>query len=123
MVFNICYKDRWSNVMFDVETYLKQSDCEPTKGLWNSEIRVHALSKGISQYVFDKIKDEEVLREFQDDCDEIEELRGWLWEQKGNSLLPQKEASDRHYSEIVAHVKTVLKEFCEKYGDLFINED
>ena len=109
--------------MFDIEVFLKKCDDGRNKELWYSEIKSRPVTRGISQYIFDKVKDEETLKQFQDDCHLIEELRGWLWEEHGNRYLPMKEASDRHYSEIVAHVKNVLKEFCDKYDELFINED
>ena len=63
----------------------------------------------------------ELREEFIKDCDELEELRGWIWERHNNHLRSVDDAK-KDYREWMVYIENKLSSFCEKYK-LNLNED
>lgn len=120
MTYFIHHKD---SKVFDIELYMKQSNDKKTNGQWYSEINVGGLvPSGSLSYVFEEIKTEEQLKEFAVDCNEICELRGWIYEWHNNFPKDFEEAIKDHNEVVVPHIESVLKKFCDKYG-FFMHTD
>ena len=111
MTYSIQYK---RNAVLVIELY---QDRYPYSELWHSEIKVFTIVWGISEYVFDQIKDRERLLEFQEDCDRMSwQLKFWLWEGHNNEELPLEESEKVHYGVVTTHIRKEIDDFCKKYN-------
>lgn len=126
MTFYLVYtqKDKPSTrgvVLFDIEYYQKQD--ERDKNLWYSEIHCHPCVRGIGAFIKDKLNEPGFdYDQFINDAEEIEEIRGFLWERHNNQSRPAKEADEFHYHQFGKELKEILVAFTEKYG-MWIRED
>lgn len=121
MVYQIYWKTR-NNTLFDIEIYLEEfngwSPHLDTESKWMVEMHSHSFISG----AVDFIKNNDIdLEEFKKDCDELEELRRWLWETHSNPPRTLKEAH-KDKGEWVKHIEDKITPFAEKYG-LMINRD
>ena len=108
-------------VMFDIEYYMTQSD--NNKELWYSEIDCLPCVNGLTLFLKDKFNEPGFdYKQFITDGEQIQEIRGLLWEQRNNKGRPIKEAEQFHYHEFGKEIKEIFKTFCNKYG-LWIGED
>lgn len=108
-------------VLFDIEYYQKQN--EKDKNLWYSEIHCCPCVRGIGTFIKDKLNEPGFdYEQFINDAEEIEEIRGLLWERHNNKSRPNKEAYDFHYHQFGKELKEILVTFTEKYG-MWIRED
>lgn len=128
MVYQIYYgDDRPRRVMFDIEVYLAINDShKDDKDKWYVEMHSSAYISGAVEFLMDKAhhKDFDMnfpFYEFRDDCNKLEELRGWLWETHNNYPRTMKEAS-KDKDEWMEYIKKKIYDFAEKYG-LYVNED
>jgi hypothetical protein len=100
--------------------YTKESGIKPC---WYSEINCGVCVKGISKFLQDKLKDVSFnIDEFITDSEEIQEIRGWLWETHENNLCNLDACSERHYHKFKPELDNIIKNYCQKYG-LSINVD
>lgn len=127
MVYQIYYGDsRPRQVLFDIEIYLSivEEDCA-TKGLWFVELHSHSSISGAVDFLWETFANKGgvffSLEEFKKDCNELEELRGWLWETHNNHPRTMKEAS-KDKDEWMEYIRKKIYDFAKKYG-LFVNED
>lgn len=128
MVYQIYYgDDRPRRAMFDIEIYLSlvEEDCA-TKGLWYVELHSNSYVSGAVEFLLDKAHHKNFENnfpffEFKDDCHELEELRGWVWETHYNHPRTMKEAS-KDKDEWMEYIRKKIHDFAEKYG-LYVNED
>ena len=115
MVYDLMYKDR---AVFDIEIWLDNVK----KDLWRSEIKSSFCVYGGTNFVFEQIKTQEQLNEFQDDCQRLIDLRFWLYEFNDNSSADMNTAHRRHYDKVMPHIKEEIERFSNKYK-LTISED
>lgn len=119
MVFQIRYEysDKQRPMcLFDIECYITEEDVV--------ELHCHTCVAGIMKYAYNVLlkQDDKVKENFVKDAEQIEELRGWLWEvyKAQNSKKTAKE----QYSEVLDSLRVALNDFCDKYpGDIYVNED
>ena len=113
MVYQIYYIPKGSEensrgyTMFDIEYYLTYSD--------------YAKGEGFIRYMKDVPKGFD-YEQFIDDADEIQEIRGLLYEKYDNKPKSLDEARDFHYRVFGKILREKLDAFCEKYG-CFLNID
>ena len=125
MVYQIYYIPKGSEensrgyTMFDIEYYLTYSDY--AKGEWFSEIHCIPIAEGFIRYMKDVPKGFD-YEQFIDDADEIQEIRGLLYEKYDNKPKSLDEARDFHYRVFGKILREKLDAFCEKYG-CFLNID
>lgn len=139
MVYQIYYGDsRPRQVLFDIEFYSALDETvKEKKPDWHDEkkwyVELHSISfisgainfiaiKAIN-YTADKLKGVPSFDwdEFKKDCEELEELRGWLWESHDNRRRTIKEVN-RDMEEWGKYIKEKIYAFADKYG-LHVNED
>lgn len=119
MVYQIYYGDkRPGETLFDIEYYIKESDQE--KGKWMVELHSLSFISGAVHFICNELKPE-LREEFIKDCEELEELRRWIWEMHKNFPRPIQEAS-KDQNEWNIYIKEKMKTFCNKYG-LYLNID
>lgn len=106
--------------LFDIEYYKTQSE---EKDKWFSEIHCLPIVEGITHFLNDKFKDDTFdYKEFIKDAEEIQEIRGLLYEKFDNKPKIHKDCDEFHYRIFGKTLKTILMDFCDKYG-LWINVD
>lgn len=127
MIYQIYYTPKDSKedrryVIFDIEYYLSKDDMNE-KNNWLSEIRCLLCIEGITKFLKDKLNDKDF------DCDEfvalgeeIEEIRGLLYEQYDNKPKKYSLAKDFHYKVFGKVLEEKIEAFAKKY-DLHINRD
>lgn len=128
MVYQIYYgDDRPRRVMFDIEVYLAINDRhKDDEDKWYVEMHSSAYISGAVEFLMDKAHHKDfdmnfLFYEFRDDCNELEELRGWLWETHNNHPRTMKEAS-KDKDEWMEYIRKKIYNFAEKYS-LYVNED
>ena len=88
MVYTIDYIDKKGRqcCLFDIQVYLEhKKDIWQVGEGWRTECRCVCFGQGIAQYIYDgNIEDDETLKEFQEDVNEIVNIRGFLHEQHRN---------------------------------------
>lgn len=123
MVYQIYYPiddARPRRVLFDIEIWLVHNDVDTST--YYTEINADSFVSGCVEYFLDKSKDKNFnWKEFKEDCEALEELRGWLYEWKENKPIEHDAAEERMFEE-QDQVRNMVKRFAEKYG-LMINED
>lgn len=127
MVYQIYYMPKGSknndrgNVMFDIEYYLSKSEVKID--YWFSELSCLPCVKGIVSFLKDKRNEEDFnYDEFIELAEEIQEIRGLLYERYNNKPKPYDEARDFHYKVVSKILKEKLETFANKYN-LYINID
>lgn len=133
MVYQIYYSDsRPRQVLFDIEYYSALDETvKEKKPDWHDEkkwyVELHSTSfiSGAVDFLANKLRTRNGLdfnlEEFKRDCYDLEELRGWLWENHNNSLRTIKEV-DRDKEEWGKYIKEKIYTFADKYG-FYVNED
>lgn len=127
MIYQIYYTPKDSKedrryVIFDIEYYLSKDDFREINN-WISEINCLVCIKGITKFLKDKLNDKDF------DCDEfvtlgeeIEEIRGLLYEHYDNKPKKYSAAKEFHYKVFGKVLEEKIKAFANKY-DLYINRD
>lgn len=106
--------------LFDIEYYQEQSDRSKD---WYSEIDCLPVVEGIAYFLKDSFKNKDfIFEDFVKDADEIQEIRGLLYERYDNKPKPKYEASNFHYKIFGKILEGMLNDFVTKYG-LYINRD
>lgn len=118
MIYYIKYnKDSEKYTMFDIEYYLKEFNED--KNEWLSEIHSSLVPNGYTNFVADKLREEVFdsfnLKEFIQDVNKIDNLRGFLYEWHNNKPRLYSEAKKFH-REFGDKIKNILTEFVEKYN-------
>ena len=109
------------NVMFDIEYYISQSEVH--KDYWFSELSCLPCVKGIVSFLKDKRNEENFnYDEFIELAEEIQEIRGLLYERYNNRPKPYDEANEFHYKFFGKILKEKVETFANKYN-LYINID
>ena len=109
------------NVMFDIEYYLSKSEMK--NDYWFSELSCLPCVKGIVSFLKDKRNDEDFnYDEFVELAEEIQEIRGLLYERYNNRPKPYDEANEFHYKFFGKILKEKVEPFANKYN-LYINID
>lgn len=109
------------NVMFDIEYYMSQSEVH--KDYWFSEIHCLPCVKGIVSFLKDKRNEEKFnYDEFIELAEEIQEIRGLLYERYNNRPKPHDEADKFHYKFFGKILREKVEAFANKYN-LYINID
>lgn len=107
------------HVMFDIEYYRVKSD----GGLWFSEISCLPCVSGISYFLRDHISDSGFdFAGFVSDAEEIQEIRGLLYERYSNKPKDNDESYNFHYHVFGDVLEGIIKSFSAKYG-LHVNID
>lgn len=123
MVYQIYYRKgntRPRRVLFDIEIYLVQNSFEPDK--WYTELHSLSFISGATEFLFDKFNEGNFdIRQFKEDCNVLEELRGYIWEVCNNRPVVEVEAESRMKAER-EEIEQKIKFFADKYG-LEINID
>ena len=126
MTYQIYYMSKDSknndrdNVMFDIEYYMEKSK---KTDQWFSELSCLPCVKGIVSFLKDKRNDEDFnYDEFVELAEEIQEIRGLLYERYNNRPKPYDEANEFHYMVFGKILEEKLETFVNKYN-LFINRD
>ena len=127
MTYQIYYMSKDSkniercNVMFDIEYYMEKSEVK--NDYWFSEIHCLPCVKGIVTFLKDKRNDENFnYDEFIELAEEIQEIRGLLYERYNNKPKPYDEARDFYHKVFGKILKEKIEAFANKYN-LFINRD
>lgn len=108
-------------VMFDIEYYKKQSDNDKSK--WYSEIDCLPCVDGLTLFLKDKFNEPGFdYKQFIEDGNQIQEIRGFLWERHDNRARDSKESDQFHYHIFGEEIKKIFDDFCKKY-ELWINID
>ena len=109
------------HVLFDIEFYRKRAE---NSFDWISEINCLSIVKGISNFLKDKLSDNDfVFEEFVNDANEIQEIRRMLYESDfDNRPKPQREAYLWHYNIFGKSLEEKINKFAKKYG-LLVNRD
>lgn len=126
MVYQIYYIPRGEQnnsrgyTLFDIEYYQNQSDI--TKD-WYSEIHCLPLVEGIARFLKDALNNKDfIFEDFVKDADEIQEIRGLLYERYDNKPKSSIDAHRFHYHVFGKVLKEKIYEFSNKYG-LYVNID
>lgn len=126
MVYQIYYIPRGEQnnsrgyTLFDIEYYQNQSDI--TKD-WYSEIHCLPMVEGIARFLKDALNNKDfIFEDFVKDADEIQEIRGLLYERYDNKPKPSIDAHHFHYHIFGKVLKEKIYEFSNKYG-LYVNID
>ena len=81
--------------LFDIEYYQKQSDRSKD---WYSEIDCLPVVEGIAYFLKDSFKNKDfIFEDFVKDADEIQEIRGLLYERYNNKPKSHTDAHHFHY--------------------------
>lgn len=108
--------------VFDIEYYLKQSGKD--KDLWFSEIHCLPCVEGISRFLKDQLgKDDFDFEQFIKDGEELQEIRGFLWERHNNKPKEYQDANEFHYHQFGIELKSILEIFVRKYNGMNLNVD
>ena len=126
MTYQIYYisKDEQNNsrgyTLFDIEYYQKQSEILKD---WYSEIHCLPIVEGIAHFLKDNINNKDFpFEEFVKDADEIQDIRGLLYERYDNKPKSHTDANHFHYHVFGKTLKEKIDKFANKYG-LSINID
>ena len=109
------------HVLFEIEFYRKHADASFD---WISEIHCLPIVKGISNFLKDKLSDNDfVFEEFVNDANEIQEIRRMVYgSDVDNSPKPQREVYFWHYNIFGKSLEEKINKFAKKYG-LLVNRD
>lgn len=127
MIYQIYYtpkdtKEGIRYVIFDIEYYLSKDDINE-KNNWFSEIHCLPCIGGITKFLKDKLNDKDFnCDEFVTLGEEIEEIRGLLYERYDNKPKKYSLAKDFHYKVFGKVLEEKIEAFANKF-DLYINRD
>ena len=122
MVYQIYYGDNHHRqTLFDIEYYIKENEYakDPEKK-WVVELHCTPLLSESVNFVRNILRPA-LVEDFIKDCAELEDLRGWIWEQHRNWSRTMKEASNDE-REWGTYIREKIDSFCDKYG-LYLNID
>jgi len=108
--------------LFDIEWYMALDETKkPNEDRWYSEMDVCVCVRGIAKFLKEKLTSCSIsgnfnLDEFIKDSEQIQELRGWLWETHNNSLCDVDSCEKRHYHVFKPELDAIIKTYCDKYG-------
>ena len=106
--------------MFDIEYYMKQSD---RTNEWYSEISCLPCVNGFGRFLKEILQDKSFdFETFIKESEEIQEIRGLLYEKYDNKPKEKEVASKFHYHIFGNILKEILDNFANKYN-FFINID
>jgi len=106
--------------LFDIEYYQEHSDESKD---WYSEIHCLPIVDGISYFLKEAFTNRDfILEDFVKDADEIQEIRGLLYERYNNKPKSQTDAHHFHYRVFGKILEEKIYKFANKYG-LFVNID
>jgi pyruvate/oxaloacetate carboxyltransferase len=109
------------NVMFDIEYYMEKSEVK--NDYWFSDIHCLPCIKGITYFLKDKQGDNNFdYDEFVNLGEEIQEIRGLLYERYNNKPKIYDEARVFHYKVFGKILEEKIEAFANKYN-LHINRD
>ena len=117
MTFNIYYNpvgtiNRYS--LFDIEYYLRF--VYGPEGV-QSEIHCLPMVKGLTYFLKDKFEDKDFdCEEFIKDAEEIQEIRGFLFEKNNNRPKNRNDASYLHKKVFLPKIEDMISKFVEKYN-------
>lgn len=127
MIYQIYYTPKDSKediryVIFDIGYYLLKDDINE-KNNWFSEIHCLPCIGGITKFLKDKLNDKDFnCDEFVTLGEEIEEIRGLLYERYDNKPKKYSAAKDFHYKVFGKVLEEKIEAFADKF-DLYINRD
>ena len=111
------------DVILDVEVFWNEDyDRKLAKSKWNLDLNAGFIATSLlktflfteHKITFDKFE------EFCKDMDEIEELRGWLWEKSGyNRQINPYELNAAVNSQIKHKVETYVTDKCKSFADKY----
>ena len=108
------------HVLFDIEYYLTHS--EGSDKLY-SELHCLPIVEGISYFLRDAFNRKDfIFEDFVKDSDEIQEIRGLLYESYDNKPKTMDDARQFHYHVFGKTLKDKIEKYADKYG-LYINID
>lgn len=104
--------------LFDIEWYMALDETKKSdKDRWYSEMDVCVCVKGVTKFLMDNFYNSRFnADEFAKDSEQIQELRGWLWETHNNSLCDLHTCENRHYHVFKPELDEIIKTYCDKYG-------
>ena len=106
--------------LFDIEYYQEQSINSKD---WYSEIDCLPVVEGIAYFLKDAFNDKDfIFEDFVKESDEIQEIRGLLFECYDNKPKSHIDAHHFHYHIFGKVLKEKIDAFCDKYG-LHVNID
>lgn len=106
--------------LFDIEYYQKQSN---NSKYWYSEISCLPIVEGIAYFLKDVLNNKDfIFEDFVKESDEIQEIRGLLYERYNNKPKSHTDAHHFHYHIFGKVLKEKVDTFCNKYG-LYVNID
>ena len=122
MVYQIYYGDkRPGETLFDIEIYLMYEEyMKDQEDKWMVELHCTPVVSSSVNFVRNVLRPE-LVDDFIRDCEEIENLRGWIWERHSNKPRTVVEATKDEIN-WKKYIEGRIKYFCEKYG-LYLNVD
>ena len=106
--------------LFDIEYYQKHSN---NSKYWYSEISCLPIVEGIAYFLKDVLNNKDfIFEDFAKEADEIQEIRGLLYERYDNKPKSHTDAHNFHYHIFGKVLKEIVDKFADKYG-LFVNID
>ena len=106
--------------LFDIEYYQKHSN---NSKYWYSEISCLPIVEGIAYFLKDVLNNKDfIFEDFAKEADEIQEIRGLLYERYDNTPQSHTDAHHFHYHIFGKVLKEIVDKFADKYG-LFVNID
>lgn len=106
--------------LFDIEYYQKQSNSSKD---WYSEIHCLPIVEGIAYFLKDALNNKDfIFEDFIKESDEIQEIRGLLYERYNNKPKSHIDANHFHYHIFGKVLEEKVDAFCNKYG-LHVNID
>ena len=114
-------RDKRNRDIVDLEFWVK-TDYELTPPHRYLEISTYIDAKNYGKLLLDRSErfSRKYLENLMNDMSEIQELRGWMWENYFSSK--QNTGSDEDQRKINDYIFTLLKEVCNKY-DLYLVTD
>jgi hypothetical protein len=122
MVYQIYYGDkRPGETLFDIEYFLTVDESKKdTDEKWYVELHCRPIVSESVNFIRYILRPE-LVDDFIKDCAELEDLRGWIWEQHRNWLRTM-DAAQKDYAEWGKYIREKVDTFCNKYG-LYLNID
>ena len=122
-IYNI-QKEKQNNsksyTLFKIEYYQKQNNNSKN---WYSEISCLPIVEGIAYFLKDVLNNKDfIFEDFVKESDEIQEIRGLLYERYNNTAESHIDANHFHYHIFGNVLKEKVDAFCNKYG-LYVNID
>ena len=104
--------------LFDIDYWMEMSEEKKASDeKWYTEICCTACVRGIAKFLQDKLKESDFnVDGFIEDSEEIQEIRGWLWERHDNRCCDMETCGHRHYHEFKPEFDKIIKAYCNKYG-------